>query len=252
MTFPPFPRLTGLFAFAILFAAPSSQADTANQYFKEDFNDQTSSGMALSSEHLFATKAYNASGGVKVYDDFGGAGTTPSVVIFGSGEVFLVVNHDLISTTSAFGGGYSISADVSFKNAEGGSGIFGSWSGIALQVMLRMSAPTAWDGLALRFYTNGTVSLFSTSGDPGGAEHSFIQLGKPLTGFPDMLENTVNLKIVDTGREISIFTGTELVGTFENITQGSPDAGYIAIGQSAQFAGTKFNTIEVAPLHNTK
>jgi hypothetical protein len=238
-------------------AAPALRADTdavTNRYFRETFDTHTI-GANLSSAHLAATNAFSGSGGVKVYNDFGGSGTTPSQVMFGEGEVFLNVNRDLVSTTSAFTGGYSIITEVTYKNgyqSTTGKNTFSSSSDIsstALQVMLRMSSPTAWDGLVLRFYPDGAVRLWSSSGNPNGV---FTSIGS-ITGFPNLYENTVLLKIVDTGTDISIYyANNSLAGTFANVTHGAANAGYLAIGQAGQYQGTKFNSIEVAAIPESK
>lgn len=243
-------RLIALVALPLVLATGANAA--VNVYFSENFNSYTvgSTGAALASTNLVATGGHGASGGVKVFDDFGGSGTTPSTTMFGDGERFLNVNRDLVATTNAFNGGYVITSNVSFIDgwqSPLGNATFDASSTtsiIALQVMLRMSSSTAYDGLVLRFTVGGTVTLYSSNGSAGTG---FTTLGS-ISGFPNLNNSPVSLKIVDTGSDISIYANNSIIGTFSSISYGASNAGYLALGQSGQYLGTKFNDISVSAI----
>lgn len=238
-------RHPGVLALGTLIVASASlavPAQAAAIAFTETF-DSYSPGTIFSSSELVKVAG---PGTPKVYEDHGGSGTTPSILLFPGIDApvhFLNLNNVKIGTTQGYGEAYqtlgvacTLDLVASLQNADPANP-FAITSNGFIEIHLRENTQTSANGLILRAYATGGISVWEGSVSTANLKATYSNSGINSNA-------PFGLSLVDNGSSIAININGSLFKTYSS-TYGNTNAGYITLGNSS-YEGIKIDTLSIA------
>ena len=184
-------------------------------------------------------------GTARVFEDYGGTGTTPSVPLFGgTGSSFLNLINASVGVNESYAPtvGYAINFYGSMRDADPANPFDSSTTGAGMnfELNIRQTAVGARDGLSIRFYNGGTLTVWE--GIPSAPSQIYTTSSSGIGNI-----NPFSLEVIDDGEIINfIINGTPLLPSGLATTYGAANAGYISFGTAySGYNAVKFDTIGI-------